>query len=191
MASAAYRPMLGVPEMTTSTSAPGRPRGEARPRGSRRRRCRERWRARPGPCLREPVATSRGVGNAHDIRQHPAVFDARHRLHAVVGEHRVLVAIGGVTGAACRADAAAHLERGQHELTGPHPFDAVTDLDDLGDRFVAEREAVVARAWADHDEERIDLATRDRQRTNQRIAGRLDLRRRHFPPLDRARARRR
>ena len=27
--------------------------------------------------------------DAHDIGEHPSVFDPRHRLHAVVGEHRV------------------------------------------------------------------------------------------------------
>ena len=96
-----------------------------------------------------------------------------------------------MTGAACRADAAAHLERRQHTLTGLQAFDVVAYVDDLGDRFVAEREAVVAHTRTDHDEERIDLATRDRQRTHERVAGRLDLRRRHFPPLDRARVRRR
>ena len=130
-----------------------------------------------------------GVRHVHQIRQHPAVLDAGKRLHPVVGQHRVLGAVGRPAAGAGSAPAAAQLERREHELSDGNTGNARPHRYDLGDRLMTDREPVW-RGWPGIDQRRVDLAARHSQRPDERvIAAAAELGCRDVPPLQSARSR--
>ncbi len=122
--------------------------------------------------------------HADDVGEHAAVLDAGERLHPVVGEHGILVAVRRVPRGTRPAGAAAHLKRDDRALSHLKPAHAVAELDDLGDALVAERERLTRRKEPRREEE-IDVAARDRERTDERLAVTLEPRLGNVAPFDR------
>ena len=123
------------------------------------------------------------VRDADEVGEHAAVLDARERLHAVVGEHRIAIAVRGMARGAGAAGAAADLERDDDALADLQPAHRVAERDDLGDALVAEREGPARREQAGGQEE-VDVAARDGERTDQRFAVSLEPRLGNVPPSD-------
>lgn len=121
------------------------------------------------------------MGDTDEVGQHPAVLDARQRLHAVVGQDRVRVAARRRAAPAPCAGAAAHLERRQHEVAW-FERDVVADRNHLRLGLVAQRERRCP--GRPRDEERVDLASGDGDRPDQRVGRFEELRLGYVEPLD-------
>jgi hypothetical protein len=82
------------------------------------------------------------VRDPYQVGHHAAVLDTGQRLHAVVGKHRVLSAVGRASATTRQAPATADLERAEHKLADGHRRGVRSGLYHLGDRLVADGEAV-------------------------------------------------
>src|SRR5439155_13577266 len=118
-----------------------------------------------------------------DVGEHATVLGPRERLHAVVGEHGVLVAVAGVSGGAGAARAARDLEGDDDALADLQPANRVTELHRLGDRLVPERKRAAQWKQAGSEEE-IDVAACDRERTDQGFDVSLEMRLGDVAPFD-------
>ena len=125
----------------------------------------------------------RRMRDADHVREHAAVLGARERLHAVVGQHRIAVAVPGVAGGAGAARAARDLEGDDRALPDLQAGHRIPERDDLSDALVPERERSTRREQA-RGEEEVDVAARDGEGTDEGLAVPLEPRLRHVTPFD-------
>ena len=121
--------------------------------------------------------------DAEDVREHAAVLGARERLHAVVGEHRIAIAVRGMARGAGAAGTARDLEGDDDALANLQPAHRVPELEGSRRHLVAERERPARREQAGGEEE-IDVAPCDGERTDEGFAVSLEPRRGNVLPSD-------
>ena len=162
--------------------------GAARPRGSRRARCRRRSRARRDRAPARSAGASPRVRHAHQVGEHAAVLDARERLHAVVGERGIALAVRGVaaprSGRSGRSSPGTRRPRaGRSRARARASPSAATSPTHSWPSANGPRCGKKPRR-----QEAVDVAARDRERAHERLAVAAEARLRDVVPLELARA---